>query len=81
MCASDVISTAMVIFESRYDAQLAGLSDVVGYLVSLVCSALALESIIKNGMRNRRSLAIIGSVTVANYVGTLAGVYLTKGLM
>lgn len=81
MFASDIISTAMVIFESHYDANLAGLSDVFGYIVSLVCSVLAIDSILQDGWRNKRSLALIGVLSVSNYAGTVAGVYIVKAVL
>lgn len=81
MCANDLLGTAMVVFESHYDAALAGAMDVTGYFASLVCSVLALDSILADGWKSRRSLCIIGAVTVANFAGTYAGVYLSKGLL
>lgn len=74
MCIQDVMGTCMVIFESRFNAPVAGLFDVAGWIAALVCSALAIEEIIKNGWRTRRSLIIIGAVSVANFVGTFIGV-------
>jgi hypothetical protein len=80
MCVQDVMGTAMVVFEARLNAPVAGLFDVGGWLAGLICSALALESIIRNGWRTRRSLVIIAAVSAANFVGTIAGVALVESL-
>lgn len=74
MSLNDVFMTVMVIFESRLNAPVAGAFDVLGWMAGLVCSALAIEEIIKNGWRTRKSLVIIGSVSIANFAGTFAGV-------
>lgn len=74
MCIQDIMGTCMVIFESRLNAPVAGMFDVVGWIAGLICSALAIEEIIKNGWRTRKSLAIIGAVSLANFAGTYAGV-------
>jgi heme A synthase len=74
MCVQDVFGTVMVIFESRFNAPVAGLFDVGGWIAGLVCAALAIEEIIKNGWRTRKSLTIIGAVSLANFAGTYAGV-------
>lgn len=74
MCASDVFATVMVVEEARLNAPIAGSFDVLGYLATLVCSVLALDSILKDGWRNKRSLIIIGVVSLANFAGTYLGV-------
>lgn len=76
MCLQDVISTLMVVFEAHYNAPLAGLCDVAGYIVGLISSVLALDSILKNGFWNKRSLLIVAAISAANYLGTLAGVHI-----
>lgn len=80
MCMQDILGTCMVVFESRLNWQFAGAFDVLGYLAGLVCSVLALDSILKNGWRNRRSLVLIGAVSVANFAGTAVGVLLVSRL-
>ena len=80
MCANDMASTVMVVFESRYNAVMAGTFDVLGWITALVCSALAIEEIIKNGWRTRRSITIIVAVSAANFAGTIAGVAIATGL-
>lgn len=80
MMLTDVISTAMVVFEAHYNATLAGLCDVLGYITGLACSVLALDSILKDGWRNKRALTIIAAVSCANYLGTVAGVLISQGL-
>lgn len=80
MMVQDLLGTAMVIFESHFDPALAGGMDVAGYLATLVCAALALDSILKDGWRSRRSLVIIGSVSIANFAGTFAGVAIGSAL-
>lgn len=74
MCVQDVLGTCMVVFESKLNAPVAGLFDVAGWIAGLICSALALEEIIKNGWRTRRSLTIIAAVSLANFAGTFLGV-------
>lgn len=78
MMVSDIIGTAMVIYESHYAWVAAGLCDVFGYLAGLLCSVLALDSIMQLGLRNKRSLVLIASVTVANFWGTALGVEIVK---
>jgi hypothetical protein len=78
--AKDVMATVMVIFESRYNAPAAGLFDVGGWIASLVCSALAIEEIVKNGWRTRKSMVIIAAVSMANFAGTFAGVAIASAL-
>jgi hypothetical protein len=80
MCAQDLLSTVMVIFESRFNAPLAGLFDVAGWIAGLICAALALEEIIKNGWHTRKSLTIIGAVSAANFLGTYAGVAIGEAI-
>lgn len=80
MCANDMLATGMVVFEAHYRAVLAGLFDIGGWVTAFICSALALESIIKNGWRTRRSLTIIACISAANFLGTVAGVAIGKGL-
>ena len=81
MGAQDLLGTAMVVFEAHFDPLAAGLIDVAGYIASLVCSVLALDSILRNGWRTRRSLVIIGAVSVANFFGTYAGVALSAAFV
>ena len=80
MCVQDILGTAMVIFESRYNAPVAGLFDVAAWIAGLICSALALEEIIKNGWRTRKSLMLIGVISLANFLGTVAGVGIASAL-
>jgi len=80
MCLQDLLATCMVIFESRFNAPMAGASDVLSWITGLVCAALALEEIIKNGWRTRKSLTIIAAVSLANFVGTFAGVAIASPL-
>ena len=80
MTAQDVAGTVMVIFESRFNAPVAGMFDVAGWILSLICSALALEEIFKNGWRSRKALVIIGSVSAANFLGTVVGVVIGSAL-
>jgi hypothetical protein len=80
MCAQDIAGTVMVIFESHYNAVMAGLFDVGGWVAGLICSALALDEIIRNGWRTRRSLSIIAVVSAANFAGTVAGVAIAESL-
>lgn len=80
MTVSDIISTAMVIYESHYNWVAAGLCDVFGYLAGLLCSVLAIDSILQLGLRNKRSLVLIGAVTWANFIGTGLGVEIVKHL-
>lgn len=74
MCVQDLLATLMVIFEAHYQAILAGTFDTIGYIASLACSVLALDSILKDGWRNHRSLVIVTAVSVANFAGTSVAV-------
>lgn len=80
MCVTDVMGTVMVVFESRLNAPMAGLFDVMGWVSGLVCSALAIEEIVKNGWRTRKSLTIIAAVSAANFLGTVLGVAIASSL-
>ena len=80
MCANDIAGTVMVVFEAHYNAILAGCFDVIGWFFSLICAALAIESIITEGWRTRRSLTIIGAVSAANFLGTIAGVAIASSI-
>lgn len=80
MTITDCLATGMIIFESRFNAPAAGLLDVLGYIAGLICSVLALDSILKDGWRTKRSLIIIGAITVANYVGTSIGVMVVSAM-
>jgi len=80
MCVQDVFGTVMVVFESRLNAPVAGAFDVLGWVAGLVCSALAIEEIIKNGWRTRKSLSIIAAVSLANFAGTYGGVLIAASL-
>lgn len=81
MCVQDLLSTAMVVTESHGSAYLAGFLDVGEYLTVIVCSSLAIGAVLKEGWRSKRSLAIIGSVSAANFVGTVAGTSIAFGLL
>ena len=80
MCVSDLIGTALVVYQSHYLWVEAGLSDVLGYIAGLVCSVLALDSILRDGWRNKRSVALLAAITAANFVGTSIGVILLSHL-
>lgn len=80
MCAQDIMGTVMVIFESQYNAVMAGLFDVGGWIAGLICAALAIESIITEGWRTRKSLTIIGAVSAANFLGTIGGVMIASAI-
>lgn len=80
MCFQDILGTCMVVFESRLNAPVAGLFDVLGWGAGLICSALAIEEIIKHGWRTRKSLTIIAAVSLANFGGTVAGVSIAQAL-
>lgn len=79
MCADDLAFTIMTVSEAHYQALMAGCFDVIGWLFGLVCSALAIESIIREGWRTKRSLIIIAAVSAANFFGTIAGVAVAVG--
>ncbi len=71
---------AMVVEEAHYNWVAAGTFDVLGWITGLVCSALAIESIISNGWRNKRSLTLIAAVSLANFWGTGLGVWMAAAL-
>jgi len=85
MMVQDLLATIMVVFESQGgsahswstvvgDAFIAGMFDVGGWIAGIICLSLSVESIISQGWRTRRSLTLIGAVSLANLMGTLAGV-------
>lgn len=80
MCVQDVLGTCMVIFEARLNGPVAGMFDTAGWLATLVCMGLSLDEVIKSGWRSRRSLTIIAAISVANFVGTVAGVSIGAAL-
>lgn len=80
MMLNDLFLTCMVVFESHYNAWMAGVCDVIGWGTGLMCTYLAIDSIIKNGLRNRRSVVIILAVSAANMAGTFAGVDIARAL-
>ena len=80
MCTQDVLTTVMVVYESRLNAPVAGLCDVLGWAAGLICSALAIEEIVKNGWRTRKSMTIIAAVSLANFGGTYAGIGIATAL-
>lgn len=80
MCLQDVLATTMVIFESHYNAALAGAFDVLQWLAAIVTSALAVEEIIRHGWRTRKAKVIFVAVSAANFLGTYTGVALTGAL-
>lgn len=80
MCLQDIVGTGMVIYESRYQIVASGVCDVLQFLAGLICSAMALESIINDGWRTKRSQVLIWTITAANFVGTAAGVIIVKAL-
>lgn len=80
MMVQDVLGTCMVVFEARLNAPVSGMFDVLGWVAGLICSALALEEIIKNGWRTRKSLTIIAAVSLANFAGTVLGVTIGAAL-
>lgn len=80
MCVQDILSTCMVVFESKLNAPVAGMFDVLGWVAGLICSALAIEEIIKSGWRDRKTITIIMAVSLANFIGTVAGVVIAKAL-
>ena len=80
MCLNDCASTVMVVFESRLTPWMAGAFDCIGWIFSLICAALAIESIITTGWRTKRSLTLIAVVSLANLLGTVTGVYIAMAL-
>lgn len=80
MCVNDLIMTAMVIYESQFNIVGAGICDVLGYLAGLICAVLALDSILRDGWRSKRSLALIAAISLSNFVGTALGVAIVAHL-
>jgi hypothetical protein len=74
MCIQDLLATSMVVAEAHFRPFIAGSFDAAQWIAMLASSGLAIESIVKEGWRAKRSLVIIGSVTTANFVGTIIGV-------
>lgn len=91
MCVQDILGTVMVIFEAKAGETsdsfsvlvygvLAGVFDFGGWIAGLICTALALDSIIREGWRTKKSLSLIAVVSAANFFGTLAGVFIAWGI-
>lgn len=80
MVVQDILGTCMVVFEARLNAPVAGAFDVLGWVAGLICSALAIEEIVKHGWRTRKSLTIIAAVSLANFGGTVLGVQIASSL-
>jgi hypothetical protein len=76
MCAQDLLSTVMVVFESHYQAIPAGIFDVAAWITWLASSAMAIDEVLKGGWRSKRARVVIAAVSAANFAGTVAGVYL-----
>lgn len=83
MVGQDLLYTCMTVFEAHYRSGLAGAFDVVGWLFAQVTLVLSAKAAIQEGWLSRRSLTIIGSVSAANFLGTVLGVttasILTRG--
>lgn len=77
----DILATSMVVFESRRGIWIAGIFDALGYFAQLACSALAIDSIVKHGWRNKRSVCLLISVTISNYLSTATGVFVAFWLI
>lgn len=80
MCLNDLIMTAMVIYEAEFNWVAAGVCDILGYIAGLVCAVFALDSILRDGWRSRRSLVLVATISVSNFVGTALGVLLVAHL-
>lgn len=72
MVLADIISVGQTQAEARGRANLAGILDTVGYFAGLVTTFLAIDSL--NGNDMTKKIAIIGAVSVANYLGSWMGV-------
>lgn len=81
MFAEDVLGTVMVVLEASYHAALAGAFDAAGTLAGLASNGIALIQIQKNGIKSFRSIAVICSVLVADFLGTTTGVEIAKAAL
>lgn len=72
MVAEDIIGVANQQAAARNNAHLAGITDVLGWLCVLVTNHFALNAL--NTHDFKLQAMVIGAVTAANYVGSVAGV-------
>lgn len=80
MFAQDLLYTCMVVMESNFHPVAAGLFDDVSWFAWLASSGIAVETVIKNGWRTKKSVTIIAAITLANFLGTVTGVGIAKVL-
>lgn len=79
MVATDILGVLLSQAENRRHANLAGVLDAAGWLVSIFTTAWALEGIDSRNWHLK--VAVLASVTVANYVGSWLGTTIGDRLM
>lgn len=76
MVLADIVATLEVQAESRNRGQLAGLLDVVGWLVSITTTTTSVTALQGNNFGLK--VAVVLAVSAANYAGTVVGTWLGK---
>lgn len=76
MLASDVLAVPLVQAEAEYLAHRAAALDTMGWLVGIATTFLTVAAL--EGHDTAKKVAVVLSVSVANYVGTYLGVRLGK---
>jgi len=77
MVGQDITATYMVVAEARGNAVPAGLGDAVQWLFAFATGSIAYSAVIRHGW-TAHTFLIVGAITVANVVGTIAGVRLGR---
>lgn len=72
MVVQDVVSTVMVIAENRKKAALAGALDSLGWIAAILTTSISVTSLQGHSVVDKAW--VIGLVTLANFLGTYAGV-------
>ena len=75
MFAQDIVLTLQTQAVNRGHPQIGGLLDCIGYFTQFTTYSLSVVSFGKHGL-DHQTLFILASQTMANYVGTVAGVVL-----
>ncbi|HZV27087.1 MAG TPA: hypothetical protein VFG00_12450 [Acidothermaceae bacterium] len=76
MVAQDVLSTLLTQAEARNMAATSGLLDMAAWLVALLTLNWSLNAI--DGHNMAMKVLVVGAVSIANYVGSWAGVKIGK---
>lgn len=78
MFCQDLSFSLLTMAEARNHWVLSGLLDVVGGLAQIISYGVSVGSIVTQGFLKEQTIVIIAAVSVANFVGTAAGVLIGK---